>query len=110
MVSQNPHARIAQPAPSLASQARPGRGRGCLECESRREPQPGGKPVNAFSIDVEDYFQVAALAGAISRESWPDREYRVEANTELILKLLDEKRVHGTFFVLGWVAEKSRRW
>src|SRR5215470_13463518 len=65
------------------------------------------RTLNAFSIDVEDYFQVAALASAISRESWPEREYRVEANTELILKLLDEKQVRGTFFVLGWVAEKS---
>jgi polysaccharide deacetylase family protein (PEP-CTERM system associated) len=68
--------------------------------------QPG-KPVNAFSIDVEDYFQVAALAPAISRESWPTREYRVEANTERILNLLAEKSIRGTFFVLGWVAEKS---
>ena len=66
-----------------------------------------GKPVNAFSIDVEDYFQVAALASAISRDSWPTREYRVEANTERILSLLAEKSVRGTFFVLGWVAEKS---
>jgi polysaccharide deacetylase family protein (PEP-CTERM system associated) len=64
-------------------------------------------PVNAFSIDVEDYFQVAALAPAVSRESWPTREYRVEANTERILNLLAEKNVKGTFFVLGWVAEKS---
>ena len=63
--------------------------------------------VNAFSIDVEDYFQVAALAGAISRDSWPTREYRVEANTERILNLLAERKVRGTFFVLGWVAEKS---
>ena len=66
-----------------------------------------GKPVNAFSIDVEDYFQVAALAPAVPRESWPTREYRVEANTERILNLLAEKGVQGTFFVLGWVAEKS---
>jgi hypothetical protein len=29
--------------------------------------------VNAFSIDVEDYFQVAALAPAVPRESWPTR-------------------------------------
>ena len=63
--------------------------------------------VNAFSIDVEDYFQVAALAPAISRESWPTREYRVVANTERILSLLAERNVRGTFFVLGWVAEKS---
>lgn len=68
---------------------------------------PPPKPVNAFSIDVEDYFQVAALASAIPRESWPTREYRVEANTERILNLLAEKGLRGTFFVLGWVAEKS---
>ena len=74
---------------------------------SPAQPATAHKVVNAFSIDVEDYFQVAALAPAISRESWPTREYRVEANTELILKLLDEKNVRGTFFILGWVAEKS---
>jgi len=66
-----------------------------------------GFPVNAFSVDVEDYFQVAALAPAIPVESWPTREYRVEGNTAVILELLEEKRVHGTFFILGWVAEKS---
>lgn len=63
--------------------------------------------LNAFSVDVEDYFQVAALASAISRESWSTREYRVEANTDVILQLCEERKVHGTFFILGWVAEKS---
>ena len=65
------------------------------------------KTVNAFSIDVEDYFQVAALASAVSRESWSTREYRVEGNTHRILTLLDARGVRGTFFVLGWVAERS---
>jgi polysaccharide deacetylase family protein (PEP-CTERM system associated) len=65
------------------------------------------KTVNAFSIDVEDYFQVAALSSAISRDSWPTREYRVERNTHRILSLLDTRGVRGTFFVLGWVAERS---
>jgi len=63
--------------------------------------------INAFTVDVEDYFHVSALAGAITRDSWATREYRVEANTERLLALLDEHRVHGTFFVLGWVAERS---
>jgi polysaccharide deacetylase family protein (PEP-CTERM system associated) len=63
--------------------------------------------VNAFSIDVEDYFQVAALASAIPRESWPTREYRVERNTDRILALLAERGIHGTFFILGWCAERS---
>src|SRR5579862_5975403 len=67
----------------------------------------GTSLLNAFSVDVEDYFQVAALASAIPRESWSTREYRVEANTDVILQLCEEKRVRGTFFILGWVAEKS---
>jgi polysaccharide deacetylase family protein (PEP-CTERM system associated) len=71
-------------------------------------PRETGAPLlNAFSVDVEDYFQVAALAPAISRESWPTHEYRVERNTEVILQLCQEKKVRGTFFILGWVAEKS---
>ncbi len=63
-------------------------------------------PINAFSVDVEDYFQVAALAAAVSRDSWPDRESRVARNTDRILALLEERGVRGTFFVLGWIAER----
>lgn len=66
-------------------------------------------PLNAFSVDVEDYFQVAALAPAISRESWPQREPRVERNTERLLELLGERGIRGTFFVLGWIAERHPR-
>lgn len=69
---------------------------------------PAMVQMNAFTVDVEDYFHVAALAPAISRDSWPHREYRVERNTEKLLELLAERGVHGTFFVLGWVAERSR--
>jgi polysaccharide deacetylase family protein (PEP-CTERM system associated) len=73
-----------------------------------RHRLPTSTPVlNAFSVDVEDYFQVAALAPAIPVETWPTREYRVERNTEVILQLCEEKKVRGTFFILGWVAEKS---
>jgi polysaccharide deacetylase family protein (PEP-CTERM system associated) len=63
--------------------------------------------INAFSIDVEDYFQVAALAPAVPRESWPTREYRVERNTDVILSLLAERGIRGTFFILGWCGERS---
>jgi polysaccharide deacetylase family protein (PEP-CTERM system associated) len=60
---------------------------------------------NAFSIDVEDYYHVSALASAIPRDTWHQRESRVAASTDRILALLDEHRVKGTFFVLGWVAD-----
>jgi polysaccharide deacetylase family protein (PEP-CTERM system associated) len=62
--------------------------------------------VNGFSIDVEDYFQVAAFSSVIARDSWAQRESRVERNTDAVLGLLAERSVRGTFFVLGWIAER----
>jgi polysaccharide deacetylase family protein (PEP-CTERM system associated) len=61
---------------------------------------------NAMTIDVEDYFQVSAFAPHISRESWPERECRVEANIDRILAILDAGNAKGTFFTLGWIAER----
>lgn len=62
---------------------------------------------NALTIDVEDYFQVAALAEAVARRDWSSMEYRVEANTDRLLELFSQKNVKATFFTLGWVAERS---
>lgn len=62
---------------------------------------------NALTIDVEDYFQVAALAEAVDRKDWHDMEYRVEANTDRLLSVLGNHNTKATFFTLGWVAEKS---
>jgi polysaccharide deacetylase family protein (PEP-CTERM system associated) len=59
-----------------------------------------------ISVDVEDYFHVEAFAASIDRQTWGDYECRVERNTERILNLLDDCRVTGTFFILGWVAER----
>lgn len=61
---------------------------------------------NAMTVDVEDYFQVSAFEGAVSRKTWESFEPRVEANTDKILALFDSHGVHATFFVLGWVAER----
>ena len=65
------------------------------------------RQVNAFTVDVEDYFHVAALSSAISRDSWGSRELRVERNTERLMEILAERGVHATFFVLGWLAERA---
>ncbi len=67
-------------------------------------PQP---VVNAFSIDVEDYFHVEALAPAIDRGQWDALEYRAEGNTRRVLEVLGEEGVKATFFILGWVAKRS---
>jgi polysaccharide deacetylase family protein (PEP-CTERM system associated) len=64
---------------------------------------------NALTVDVEDYFHVAALASSISRDSWISRESRVVGNTQRLLSLFEQFDVKGTFFVLGWVAEQYPR-
>lgn len=64
---------------------------------------------NAFSIDVEDYFQVSALAEHYPRESWEGQHCRVERNVDRMLAMLDDSKVHATFFTLGWIAERYPR-
>jgi polysaccharide deacetylase family protein (PEP-CTERM system associated) len=61
---------------------------------------------NVLTIDVEDYYHVAAFESVVSVADWEWYESRVEHNTEKILALLDDASVHATFFVLGWVAER----
>jgi len=61
---------------------------------------------NALTVDVEDYFHVAALAESIDRGSWDSIPTRVQRNTDTLLELFDEASTKATFFVLAWVAEK----
>lgn len=69
-------------------------------------PLPHGAITNAMTVDVEDYFQVAAFERCIAREDWPKWPVRVEANTRRVLELFERQQVRATFFVLGWVAER----
>ncbi len=64
------------------------------------------RPVNAMSVDVEDYFQVQAFSGHIRREDWPKLECRVERNTDRVLEIFAAGSCRATFFTLGWVAER----
>jgi polysaccharide deacetylase family protein (PEP-CTERM system associated) len=65
---------------------------------------------NILTIDIEDYFQVQAFSSVIKYEDWDKFECRIERNTDRILEILDSVRspqkVRGTFFVLGWIAER----
>lgn len=62
--------------------------------------------INVLSVDVEDYFHVSAFENILHRSNWDRMESRVEANTHCLLDLFARKDVRGTFFVLGWVAER----
>ena len=62
---------------------------------------------NALTIDVEDYFQVSAFRDQVDYRDWGNFESRVVANTRRVMDVLEDKSVKGTFFVLGWVAERE---
>lgn len=66
----------------------------------------GNRVLNALTVDVEDYFHVSAFADIVRPSEWDHYESRVCRNTERLLELFDEANVRGTFFVLGWVAER----
>lgn len=69
--------------------------------------EPTSKSVtNIVSIDVEDWFQVENFAPAIPRTSWESYPLRVERNVDAILGILERTKSRGTFFILGWVAER----
>jgi polysaccharide deacetylase family protein (PEP-CTERM system associated) len=61
---------------------------------------------NALSVDVEEYFQVAAFERTIDRAAWDSAKSRVEYSTHRVLDLFADRSVKATFFVLGWIAER----
>ena len=60
---------------------------------------------NYLTIDVEDYFHVSAFENISPPATWPDRQSRVERNTERVLSRLEEASVNANFFGRGWVAD-----
>lgn len=62
--------------------------------------------INGLSFDIEDWFQVENLKGAISADSWDRCDLRVVENTRRILRILERSDTKATFFILGWIAER----
>ncbi|MCE0493261.1 XrtA system polysaccharide deacetylase [Vibrio salinus] len=61
---------------------------------------------NAMTVDVEDYFHVAAFENKIQFKNWgSEYSIRVERNTERLLEIFENHNAKATFFMLGWVAE-----
>ncbi|MEP6917627.1 MAG: polysaccharide deacetylase family protein, partial [Acidobacteriota bacterium] len=61
--------------------------------------------LNALTVDVEEWFHICGVP-ALARERWPELPSRVELTTRLLLDELDAAGITGTFFVLGWIAER----
>src|ERR1700720_1835930 len=63
--------------------------------------------IDGLSVDVEDYFHVEAFADRVTKQDWANYPSRFAANTRRILDIFALHGFRGTFFVLGWVAERD---
>ena len=61
---------------------------------------------NIFTVDVEDWFHILDFKQTQSVNAWSQYESRIEKNLNWILQVCSEYKIHGTFFILGWVAKK----
>src|SRR5512141_1737842 len=60
--------------------------------------------IHHFTVDVEEYFQVAALSAAAPPETWDSHPSRVVESTLALAELMEQADARGTMFVLGCVA------
>lgn len=63
--------------------------------------------IHHFTVDVEEYFQVSALEAHVARDDWSRLASRLRPCMEVLLSELAEAGSRGTFFVLGWLAERQ---
>ena len=64
---------------------------------------------NLFTVDLEEWFHICGVGGALAAEHWDQLPSRVESTARLLLDMLDRARVPATWFVVGWVAERHPR-
>lgn len=59
-----------------------------------------------FSVDVEEHFHANVFGTVAPPSTWDHHPTRVVPNTQCLLDLLARHDVRGTFFTLGWVADR----
>ena len=59
-----------------------------------------------ITFDIEDWFHILDHPETANPSSWDKFESRIDHGVGLILDLMDKHHLKGTFFCLGWIAEK----
>jgi polysaccharide deacetylase family protein (PEP-CTERM system associated) len=60
-----------------------------------------------FTVDVEEYFHPTVMSPHYPMAAWEGLPRRSPEVIPRILDFLAERKVQGTFFVLGWLAEQE---
>jgi len=62
--------------------------------------------LNAFTVDVEDWFHICGVDDRLPPAAWERLESRVERTTRWLLDDLAAAGQRGTFLIVGWVARR----
>jgi polysaccharide deacetylase family protein (PEP-CTERM system associated) len=62
---------------------------------------------NILTVDVEDWYHICDIEPILPSSCWDQCESRILINVEKILNLLSRFKVKATFFVLGYVVERT---
>jgi polysaccharide deacetylase family protein (PEP-CTERM system associated) len=62
--------------------------------------------MNILTFDVEEWFHVLDHESTKSEEYWKNFDYRLDANMDRVLEILDRYDQKATFFCLGWLTKK----
>ena len=62
--------------------------------------------MNFITFDIEDWFHILDHPETANPSSWDKFESRIDHGVGIILDLMDRHDLKGTFFCLGWIAEK----
>lgn len=62
--------------------------------------------LNAFTVDVEDWFHICGVDQRLPASTWDQLESRVVPTTRALLEDLAAAGHRATFLVVGWVAER----
>jgi polysaccharide deacetylase family protein (PEP-CTERM system associated) len=62
---------------------------------------------NTISVDVEEYFHPSEVQKSVHGDQWTSLPSLVEPQTRRVLEIFDRHGVKGTFFILGWVAQRQ---
>lgn len=72
--------------------------------KNNEEEQP---TTYAFSCEFEDWFHILDSDRMPRMEDWAELPLHAEKNVDRLLQLLEDTKVHATFFCLGWMAERA---
>ena len=61
---------------------------------------------NFLTVDVECWFHAFHMRGVAPKSTWHKQAHHVVSDVERLLELMRAHRTTGTFFVLGWVADR----